>query len=1010
MSNSPNIPTPSAAAYSSLKTIAADTVFYVSVSGNDSTGTGTVGAPFASLARAMNAAREYQIFGNSTLTIRLLKGEYTIGSNLDLYHPQGSNIVIEGDPSEFKQKVVWAVDGYSWNPAGFAGGGHTGTIQVFDPITGTTAHGFTAGDEGMYFSVSNAAFGSRSGYKTGETYGIWSSSLYGWQDVGDRFFNHGISYEEGQGILGVGRVVSFGNTHSAVVEFKNPNYDSRCPAWHMGGGLDNSEPWGGISNNYPETQYSKPNGYYGNPSWTTVDGITAYPEKPAGVPHNSTDPFVVSFFPVVLRADYSNNSGTLYLRNGSLKAIRNIFFAASSAPFTLVGGGTGSTQNFTQGLSALVDQHQHWSENGTAIALENSNINIRHLGFYGIGVAMALNNSDVGEYSSDGIVGSEIRYSSANSLDSAPVISATQCKHGIVAKNSTIDFTDSSGLSKKFSQSHQDTSCYLFTTGRAVELFGTKLKANHIHIQGHGDVPKFVCQIVVPVYEGTTAPGFTRAFLSYENSETFWSGYKSAKMFVQPAAGNEQEVGHINYIVDTGGLGSYTAVNGSTLGATPIQSGIHPVDYRVFSLYGVKTAPHGLKYMTADDVRYGILNGASGGIFSVRFYEGATSETALSEYVLGSSFLYIKTHNGLTFGYTNLSSGASAAAFVKTLVSTGTNGEYAYCGHGNNAISALDASTVQIHKALVIQNGGYLPVEVRSGSNLIVGDEQVNADTGIVGTADGDTRNDLVGSVCITGFVKHAVLASDNSFVKIGSLFVKHPLHTNTSENAPTTVNNAARAENNSSIVLGNVYAVMHPAHPSVLGLDGTNGTGLWSSANGTRYGHKDYPLARNEGVLGAFRNSTISLSDIGEHIFHFDGGTPQFNFANRNMALLSAGKGGSVYVPDPNQISSVAPMNSSVGFRFSVDTRSTANDRKILTRSAAAGINSGPYIYDRSSTDTQRSWRGKVPSTSPRMAVEGGNIGVAASATDNAARINAPVTGVTYNIFIHDSSSFIFK
>jgi hypothetical protein len=43
-------------------------------------------------------------------------------------------------------------------------------------------------------------------------------------------------------------------------------------------------------------------------------------------------------------------------------------------------------------------------------------------------------------------------------------------------------------------------------------------------------------------------------------------------------------------------------------------------------------------------------------------------------------------------------------------------------------------------------------------------------------------------------------------------------------------------------------------------------------------------------------------------------------------------------------------------------------------------------------------------------MAVEGGNIGVAASATDNAARINAPVTGVTYNIFIHDSSSFIFK
>jgi hypothetical protein len=587
---------------------------------------------------------------------------------------------------------------------------------------------------------------------------------------------------------------------------------------------------------------------------------------------------------------------------------------------------------------------------------------------------------------------------------------ATQCKHGIVAKNSVIDFTDSSGLSKKFSQSHQDTSCYLSATGRAVELFGSELKANYLHIQGHGDVAKFLCQVVIPVYAGTTEAGATQAFLSYENSETFWSAYPAAKMFMQPAVGSEQEIGYVNYIVDEGALGSYTSVNGSTASATPILAGVHPVDYRVYSVYGVKTAPDGLKYMSTDDVRYGIINGVCGGTFSIRFYGDAAGSGLSSEYVVSSSTVYVRGHNGVTLGYTNLSSGASAAAFVKTLVSTGTNGEYSYCGHGNNALSALDASTVQIHKALVIQNGGYLPIEVRGGSNLIVGDEQVNADTGIVGTIDGDTRNDLVGSVCITGFVKHGVLAIDNSYVKIGSLFVKHPLHTNTSENAPTTVNNAARAENNSSIVMGNVYAVMHPAHPSVLGLDGTNGTGLWSSANGTRYGHKDYPLARNEGVLGAFRNSSISLSDIGEHIFHFDGGTPQFNFANRNMALIVAGKGGSVYVPDPNQISSLAPMNSSVGFRFTVDGRGTVDDRKIMTRSAAAGTNSGPYVYDRPSTDNQRSWRGKVPSTTPRMAVEGGNIGVAASATDNAARINAPVTGVTYNIFIHDSSSFIFK
>jgi hypothetical protein len=127
-------------------------------------------------------------------------------------------------------------------------------------------------------------------------------------------------------------------------------------------------------------------------------------------------------------------------------------------------------------------------------------------------------------------------------------------------------------------------------------------------------------------------------------------------------------------------------------------------------------------------------------------------------------------------------------------------------------------------------------------------------------------------------------------------------------------------------------------------------------------------------------------------------------------MALVSAGKGGSVYIPDPNQISIIASLNPNVGFRFTTDGRSSAGDRKIITRAAAAGTNSGPYIYDRPASDDQRAWRGKLPSTSPRMGVEGGNIGVAASATDNAARINAPITGVTYTVFIHDASSYIFK
>lgn len=1011
MSNSPNLSFPTSA-ISAVDTIASDTIFYVSTSGSDTTGTGTISSPFATLGAAMTAARRFQIFGNATLTIRLLKGEYPIGSGVDLYHPQGSNIVIEGDPEAFKQRILWQINQYSWSPQNFAGGGHTGTINLFDPTSGSTLHGFTAGDSGMYFSVTNAAFGARSGYRTGATTGIQSSSLYGWQDVGDRFFNHGISYEEGQGILGIGRVLSFVDGGStAAVEFKNPNYDSRCPAWHTNGGLNNDVPWASVASNYPETQYSKPNGYYGTETWTTIDGVTAYPLKPAGVAHNSTDPFLVSYYPVVLRGDYGANTGTLFLRNGSLKAIRNIFFAANQSPYTLASGATGATANYSQAISALVDQRLPWTENGVVLAFENANVNIRHLGFYGAGVGIAAHNSRVGIYSAVGMNGSEVSYGVPHSLENAPVLCAVQCKHGIMAKNSVIDFTDGSGLSKKYSTNHQDASCHLSTTGRAVELIGSQFKATHLHITGHGDVPKFFCQIVVPVYPGTTAiGGVTQAFLSHQNSKSMWDSYPVAKLFMQPSAGNEQEVGYVNYIVDSSSLSSYSSVNGSTTSATPIITGLHPVDYRVYDVYGIKVAPHGLCYMTLADVHYGITSGVPGGTFTIKFYGDSVATTVLSEYGVGPSSVYVKGINGITMGYTNLSSGASAAAFVKTLISSGTNNEYAYCGHGNNALSAMDASTVHIAKALVIQNGGYLPVEIRDGSNLVVGDEQVNADSGIVGTDEGDTRNDLIGSVCITGFNKFGVLATDNSFARIGSLFVKHPLHTNTSENYPTTVNNAVRAENNSSVMLGNVYVVSHIALPSVLGVDGTNGSGLWISVTNTRYGHKDYPLARNEGVLGAFRNSSITLSDIGEHIFHFDGGTPQFNFANRNMALLSSGKGGSIYVPDPNQTSNITPLNASVGFRFTTDARGNTGDRKIMTRAAASGVNSGPYIYDRPATDNERSWRAKTPSTSPRIGVEGGNIGVAASAADDSSRINAPITGVTYNIFIQDASSFIFK
>jgi hypothetical protein len=164
-----------------LRRIDSDTVIYVSPSGNDSTGVGTTAAPYQSLGKAMSVAREYTIAGTAVLTVRLLRGEYTLSSNIDLYHPQGANLVIEGDPDAFRQRTVWQVANYTWNLANFAGGGHTGTIRVFDGTTaGTTFHGFTAVDQGMYFTIVNAAIGARSNYKTnGASGGTAAGGIHG---------------------------------------------------------------------------------------------------------------------------------------------------------------------------------------------------------------------------------------------------------------------------------------------------------------------------------------------------------------------------------------------------------------------------------------------------------------------------------------------------------------------------------------------------------------------------------------------------------------------------------------------------------------------------------------------------------------------------------------------------------------------------------------------------------------------------------------------------------------
>jgi len=248
-----------------LKTIAEDTVIYVSTTGNDGTGDGSVSAPYATLSRAMDVARESIIVGNATLTIRLLKGNYPLDTNIDLYHPQGNNLVIEGDPAAFAQRVISSVSSYA-SSLSFLNRGTSFRVALWNGATTGNAlnHGFTTSGSASnlnnisngYFTITNGRLGSRSDY-SGDGIAVNAPNSYSMLFHGDRFFNHGCCYEYSGAVMGIGR---FNTTFSLPlnevdVYTYNIGYDGRCPAWHNGGGINNTVSWGGVASNYPETQY-----------------------------------------------------------------------------------------------------------------------------------------------------------------------------------------------------------------------------------------------------------------------------------------------------------------------------------------------------------------------------------------------------------------------------------------------------------------------------------------------------------------------------------------------------------------------------------------------------------------------------------------------------------------------------------------------------------------------------------------------------------------------------------
>lgn len=973
------LPYPSNPSLEQLKVLATDSVIYLSPTGNDGTGDGTLAKPYLTLQKCMDVARTYTIVGSATLYIRFLRGEYTITQNVDLYHPQGGNLIIEGDPAAFQQRCVWQVEDYTWNLENFAGGGHTGSIRLFDGVTtnisngGVTMHGFTGQDQGVYFSITNAHTGSRNGYVSSGGAGIYGINGnnpdnqgpgYSTVFAGDRFFNHGYSFEDAEGILGIGRILGATTSNTKLdVQFQNLNIDTRCPGltWGPGNaGINNNLSWAGWNSNYPEPQYSRPNGYYGwagTAPWKNDSATVTYPSNP-GVSHNTVDPFILSTYPVVIRSSYNSNTGSLFLKNGTLKALRNIFFANNQEPFVSSNGAIGATLNFSQGISSVVANSVSRISGvaGTGLYLENANMGIRHLGFYGIGNALSLYNSKVYSYfDKSGNTGTNtgvnsiygtINYAVQNTLDNAPVICTTQVNQGIVANNSVIDFTTGSALNRQNGVDFRMHTSHISATQQGIYLQSTQMTATSLSINTTADAPKVYTEIVLPIFPGMDIVAGATAHLPAYG--TLWQRYPVAKMFMQPAGGSEVEIAYINWTIN-GGVSTSTAIAGSTSGATLVGTN-HASAYNRYYIYGIKIAPHGLSYMTTQDIRLGITAG-SGGTFTMRFYNNRNLSGVSASFIIGKTSVLLAGANGQTVGYTNMT-GTSAAPYMLVSRSFGGSNNDTYGNYSTGSIKVHDGSSAIIQKSLVICNGGYSPVDVRRNSSLLVGDSRVGtvltpgyADLYFGASEGGNSEiTPVYGNLSITGFNGKAIRVSENSSATIGSLFAKHPLHADGSVGLPSSATPVVLVDKVSSASFGRVYAVTHPAGKLVS--DSTI-TPLWSTITGTKYG-SHYQSSTPESMMRAQSGSRIFLSNAGS-MFTFDGGTADMKVSKQDYSIFGAGSASVIVSEGSLAYDSATQPGGDCFTRTILDSRVT---QKIMTRSYSP--NNIRYLYG---TSDSRTW-----------------------------------------------------
>ena len=894
-----HLPFPSNASLEQLKVIASGTsvTIYVAPSGLDSNSGLSSTTPVFSLTKAWSVAQQYNITGNGQLYITFAGGTYAYSDAEvpdNLYHPQGGNIIIQGDPTAVKQRYLYRVQNYSWDISRISYHGHTGTVNLTTCNAAGHTHGYTAADNNGWVAISNPCLSSAGSpdltYYDNVT-GVWykgldarstRSALYG-----DMFFNNGFSYENANGIYGLAQIANAsGSSADLQLIFKNTNIDPRVPAFSpytkgaVSNGIGNTIPWHGIADNYPENQYSKPNGYYGG--YLTP---TNYPTKTVGDAAITDQPHLVTSYPVVIQK--TGTKPLFTVAGGTVKAIRNFMLVASDFAVP------NANANKTKALNALYPSEEFSPQVNASswitalLRAENATVGIRHLGVYHAEYGISAINSKITTYMESSVetaytptsthtAGAYVTYATLGNPDNTPVLNAVNVRYGIHSHASTVQIGYESDRQSPTSRIYAtEQGCFIQSARQAiVATDNSAVTVRSAVINSLRALPRFQFVLRVPVFAGASAStGNTYSFMyppSWGGTETtsnsnqaFQNGYTAAAVFMRTGAATGYTLGYITNIAGAGTVaynsGQYTSTH--SVAGTPV-----PAYYQTLSVYGYRVGDiSGLSFSLQDD--FTTISTGTG--YTLEFIAFSDNEitAAGGKFEIGKTGFKTTAAGGQSItGVTSTATPYPIQAYRSHRWHTGTD-------DADTSVGVYSGSTLKVRKNLLFTAADNRAVYVADGSKLLAAPGHNVSNTGA------DWQAEEVGGLLINGAGNHAVLVRNGSYAGLGSVYAKcfKPYLSDTYAAKTTQV--VVAAEANSVAEFPVLPIGTDNYYESVVGVFSPFGAAPWGS---------------NSGALGAVANyASVSVDQMAAIVFRASKNSSIF-FEPNTVAVISAFDGGS--------------------------------------------------------------------------------------------------------------------